>query len=219
MLIVCLLSCSYLLGALPFGLWIAYRLKGIDIRDVGSGNIGSTNVGRVCGPVAGAVVMILDALKGLLPPIAATKLGLDSRFVILAALLAIVGHNFSVFLKFKGGKGISTSAGALFGASFSVGVIAAAIFTTSVLLLRWVSVGSILAAMSLPFAMHYFYPGDIYRLEFSIVACVMALFKHKSNIGRLLKGTEPRVSLTRRKSSPAEPSVPKSEDQDGADER
>src|SRR5579863_6905078 len=106
---------SYLLGSLPFGLWVALKVKGVDIRTVGSGNIGSTNVGRICGPVAGGVVLVLDALKGLIPPLVGESLKLEPRWYILAALMAIIRHNSSIFLNFKGGKGISTSVGAMIG--------------------------------------------------------------------------------------------------------
>jgi glycerol-3-phosphate acyltransferase PlsY len=204
---ICLLIGSYLLGALPFGLWVALKLKGVDIRTVGSGNIGSTNVGRICGPGAGAAVLILDMCKGLIPPLVGTCLKLASPWIVAAAMLAIVGHNFSVFLNFKGGKGIATSGGALLGISWPVGVVAALAMGIGVLTLRYVSVGSLLAAASLPFAMHYFYPGDSARLAFGIIACVMAFYKHRSNIQRLISGTEPKVSLRRTKRDGARPTT------------
>jgi glycerol-3-phosphate acyltransferase PlsY len=194
-----LLALSYLLGSLPFGLWIAYKVKGIDIRTVGSGNIGSTNVGRICGPVAGGVVLTMDAMKGLLPPLAGIALKLGSPWIISSALIAIIGHNFSVFLKFKGGKGISTSVGALLGVCPPVAFTAAGLFILEVLTIRWVSLGSLLGAASLPFSMAYFYPHDNYRMAFAIAACIMAFAKHIPNIKRLAAGTEPKVNL--RKSS------------------
>ncbi len=197
--IVALLAGSYLLGSLPFGLWIAKRLKGIDIRTVGSGNIGATNVGRICGPTVGAVVFILDVLKGLLPPIAGAALHLQPGWQILAALIATIGHNYSMWIGFKGGKGIATSLGALLGIAPIVGLIAFAIFGVEVLTLRWISVGSILGALSLPILMPIFYPlstpGNEFRLLFGIAACVMALYKHRANIERLRRGVEPRVHL------------------------
>src|ERR1051325_7439093 len=87
------LAGSYLLGSLPFGLWIAKKWKGVDIRTLGSGNIGSTNVGRVCGPVAGGIVFTLDVLKGFVPPLVGAALQLPSQWQILAALIAILGHD------------------------------------------------------------------------------------------------------------------------------
>ena len=186
---------SYLLGSLPFGLWVARSWKGVDIRTLGSGNIGSTNVGRVCGPLAGGAVFAFDVLKGLLPPLVARYFGLASHWQVLAALLAIVGHNYSVWLGFKGGKGIATSLGALLGVSPPVGGIALAIFLLEYVTVRYVSLGSLLAAISLPLLMPVFYPNDQYRLCFGVVACVMAFYKHRANLQRLRVGTEPKVSM------------------------
>src|SRR5436190_13526765 len=112
---------SYLFGAIPFGLLIAKAIAGIDIREVGSKNIGATNVYRVVGKPAGAVVLILDVLKGLLPPVAAWRLGMSDAWQVVAGLSAIMGHNFSPFLGFRGGKGVATSLGVLFGVSWKVG--------------------------------------------------------------------------------------------------
>lgn len=189
--IALLLIGSYLFGSIPFGVLIAKQM-GIDIRAVGSGNIGATNVSRVCGPKAGALALVLDALKGLLPPLIGVALKLPSQWQILAAMLAIIGHNYSVFLKFKGGKGIATSAGALFGIAWQAGLGAGAVFGLVFALFRYVSLGSIVAALSLPPMMWLFYPGDYYRLSFSIVACIMAVYKHRANIQRLRAGTEPK---------------------------
>jgi len=188
-----LLAASYLLGSLPFGLWIAKKWAGVDIRTVGSGNIGSTNVGRICGPKAGAFVFTLDVLKGLLPPLAAVALHLDSRWQILVGLLAIIGHNYSMFLGFKGGKGIATSLGALIGIAPKYVLIATVPFMLTFLTLGFVSLSSVICAVLLPIAMPLLYPGDRYRLAFSIVACVMALYKHRANIHRLMGGREPKV--------------------------
>ncbi len=189
------LAGSYLLGSLPFGLWIAKKWKGVDIRTLGSGNIGSTNVGRVCGPVAGGLVFALDVLKGLVPPLVGAALHLAAPWVILMALLAILGHNYSVWLGFQGGKGIATSLGALLGIAPGVGLTAFCLFGIEVLTLRWVSFGSILGALSLPILMPLFYPGDIYRLGFGLVACLMAIYKHRANIQRLLSRKEPKIHL------------------------
>ena len=183
---------SYLFGSLPFGLWIALKWKGVDIRTVGSGNIGSTNVSRVCGPAAGVVVLVLDCLKGLLPPLVGRALHLDSQWLILVAVLAVIGHNYSIFLGFKGGKGIATTAGALYGIAWQVGLGACSLFGLVFLAFRYVSLGSIAAALSLLPLMWIFYPGDYYRLGFGIFGCVMALYKHRANIQRLRAGTEPK---------------------------
>ena len=202
---------SYLLGSLPFGLWLVRAWKSIDIRTLGSGNIGSTNVGRVCGPVAGGVVFALDVLKGLIPPLVAQKVGLDSHWQVLAALLAIIGHNYSVWLGFKGGKGIATSLGALIGAAPPVAGIAFAIFLLEYVTVRYVSVGSLLGAASLPIFMPVFYRGDWYRFGFALIACGMAFYKHRANIQRLKNGTEPKVKMPWIKASAeSSPEIPDS---------
>ena len=193
---------SYLLGSLPFGLWLVHAWKGVDIRTMGSGNIGSTNVGRVCGPVAGGVVFVLDVLKGLIPPLVAQKLALDSHWQVLAAFLAIIGHNYSVWLDFKGGKGIATSLGALIGVSPPVAGIAFALFLLEYVTVRYVSVGSLLAAASLPIFMPVFYRHDWYRFGFALIACGMAFYKHRANLQRLRDGTEPKVNMPWAKNTP-----------------
>lgn len=190
-----LLAGSYLLGSLPVGLWIAHWWKGVDIRTLGSGNIGSTNVSRVCGPVAGTVVFLFDVAKGLIPPLVGVALHLPSQWLILAAFLAIIGHNYSVWLGFKGGKGIATSLGALLGVAPFVGLSAFAVFGLVLATTRWVSVSSILAALSLPPFMFLFYTGDWYRFAFGTIACLMAVYKHRANITRLRAGTEPKVNM------------------------
>ena len=184
---------SYLVGSLPFGLWIVRILKGIDIREHGSGNIGSTNVGRVCGTKAAAGVFILDVLKGLLPPLIAHRFGLSSLGVVLCALLAVIGHNFSIFINFKGGKGIATSLGALLGVAPFVGLGALAVWIVLILATQTVSTSSIGAACMLPPLCIFFYRHDPPLLSFCCVACVMAIAKHKANIARLKLGTEPKI--------------------------
>ena len=190
-----LLAGSYVLGSLPFGLWLVKKWKGIDIRTYGSGNIGSTNVGRIAGRKGWAIVFTLDVLKGLLPPLAGVALHLASPWQILAALCAILGHNYSFLLDFKGGKGIATSLGALLGIAPKVGLMALGIFGVEMLLLGYVSLGSLLAALSLPLLMPIFYPHDNARLAFGLLACVMAFYKHRANIQRLRAGTEPKMRL------------------------
>lgn len=186
---------GYLLGSLPVGLWVGRRWKGLDVRQFGSGNIGATNVGRVCGPVAGGLVLVCDVLKGLLPPVAGAAMELSSPWQILAALAAILGHNYSVWLGFKGGKGIATSLGALLGIAPPVALTALLLFGIEMLLWRWVSLGALLGAFSLPLLMPLYYPGDGFRMAFGVLACILAVFRHRSNIQRLLTGTEPRVHL------------------------
>lgn len=197
--IALLLVGSYLLGSVPFGYFVVRMLKGVDIRTLGSGNIGMTNVWRICGKGPGIVVFLLDVLKGAIPPITAFKIGLPSLYVVSAGLLAIMGHNYSVWLGFRGGKGIATSAGALIGIAPKVILPEFALFLSVLLLLRYVSLGSICIAIALPIWTYFFYPHDLPRLLFSLTAGLMAVYRHKANIQRLRKGTEPRVPLYLRK--------------------
>lgn len=186
---------SYLLGSLPFGLWVVKIWKGVDIRTVGSGNIGATNVGRIAGPKAYALVFTLDVLKGLLPPLLCAGLHFNSRWQVLAGLLAIVGHNYSIFLKFTGGKGVATSLGVLIGVAPRVCLPLAGVFFVEWITLRYISLGSLCCAIGLLPCMAFFYPGDGYRMAFSLVASGMAIYRHRANIRRLLDGTEPKVRL------------------------
>jgi glycerol-3-phosphate acyltransferase PlsY len=204
LLIACCLL-GYFFGSFPAG-YFAGRLAGVDVRTVGSGNIGATNVLRVLGKKWGYPVFIIDALKGLIPVRLALLLANQSPttkpyaeyFGILAALMAVAGHTFPVWLGFKGGKGVATSAGALIGLMplavpliFLIWVI---VFETT----RYVSLASIMAAISLPviaslFAFWKFV--DTWALiYFSILIMLLVLWRHRSNFSRLLKGTEQRFT-------------------------
>lgn len=231
---------AYLVGSIPFGVLIA-RSKGIDITKHGSGNVGATNVFRVVGKSFGILCLILDFLKGFLPVIIATNLlrvegespavplaflwgltdshALDNQIfvhsiLVLTALAAILGHNYSVFLRFSGGKGIATSAGVL-GALMPVillGMIL--VFALTFYISGYVSLGSIFAALSLPFFRHVgdrvqqvngnseesLWAAGVWNkplFAFAVVAGIMALWRHRTNIQRILAGTEDR--LARRK--------------------
>jgi len=187
-----LIAGAYIGGSLPIGLLIAKLWKGIDVREHGSGNIGATNVYRVVGPVAGALVFLLDVLKGYWPPAAGHAMGLSAEWLVGAGMSAILGHNFSPFLGFKGGKGIATSLGVLFGVAPKVGFAAFGLWIVVVLVSRYVSVGSILAAASLAPLMLVYYPGQPILFGFGLIAGLFAIYKHRANIQRLRAGTENR---------------------------
>ena len=191
---------SYLLGSIPFG-YLAGRLCGVDIRTKGSGNIGATNALRVLGKKWGYAVFLLDFLKGLAPVIVADQWGTYAGVFpasapgALAGLCALLGHSFPVWLGFKGGKGIASSAGvmvALFPAAFLICLgVWILVFTTS----RYVSVASIAGAIALPLAVLFLYlthRSDWLALMVSVVMCLLAVWRHRSNIARLRAGTEPR---------------------------
>lgn len=187
-----LLIIAYLLGAIPFGYLIG-KWKGLDIRQKGSGNIGATNVARVLGKQYGIAVFVLDFLKGFIPTYIAVRwFGLDNWMVTWVGLAAVLGHMFTPFLGFKGGKGVATSAGVLFGISPLLGLVTLAIWFVVYKLSGYVSLGSIIAAFTAIFLGGMFaFPKNVLFL-IGIVA-VLILIKHKSNVERLIEGRELRV--------------------------
>jgi glycerol-3-phosphate acyltransferase PlsY len=203
--VIVLSAVGYLFGSFPAG-YIAGRMAGVDVRSLGSGNIGATNVLRILGKRWGYAVFFVDAFKGF----AAVRLAYffvknlpaaqpyAEYFAILTAVMCIVGHTFPVWLGFKGGKGVATSAGALFGLMpwavpviFLIWVI---VFETT----RYVSVASIVAAISLPIVVALFLRWKFLEgtalLYFSILITLLVLWRHRSNFSRLLNGTEQRFT-------------------------
>ncbi len=193
------LGVAYLLGSIPTGYWLCRAAKGADIRTLGSGNIGATNVKRVFGPALGNTVLFLDMAKGL----AAVLLGgwifyapegpmsLD-LYKIACAVAAVCGHNWPVFLGFKGGKGVATSAGALLGLAPVLFLISLAVWAAAAKFSRYVSVASMSAASA--FCLMTFLGN--YSAEMRIFALIMAgmlVWRHKANIARLISGTEPKT--------------------------
>jgi glycerol-3-phosphate acyltransferase PlsY len=196
---------SYLLGSIPFG-YLAGRVAGLDIRKAGSGNIGATNVVRVLGKLYGYPVFFLDFLKGLgaveisllIATPAQPEWGSPEVFGIIAAVSSVIGHCFPLWLKFRGGKGIATSAGALFGLMPLAMPIGLAIWILVFLLTRYVSLASVAAAVALPFVI-----AILTRLSqsngkalFYSSLCIAAvvIWRHHSNLSRLMRGTEPRFT-------------------------
>jgi glycerol-3-phosphate acyltransferase PlsY len=183
---------SYLLGSIPTG-FVWGKARGIDIRTVGSGNIGATNVLRTLGKGPGIAVLVIDALKGFVPVFFAPRIFTDldrATLQIVCCVAVIAGHNWTCWLKFKGGKGVATSAGALLAMlpvplAFAVGAWGV-VFAAS----RYVSLASIVAAVTVPVATWYF---DRPLVWFTALLGAVAIYKHKSNIQRLLAGTENRV--------------------------
>ncbi len=179
----------FLFGSIPFG-YVVGKLKGVDVRQHGSGNIGATNVSRVLGKKYGALVLLLDALKGALPVLTVKLLGLPEEYQVLSGLFAVLGHCFSPFLKFRGGKGVATGLGAFIVISPKVTLLAFIIFLTVFLLTRYVSLSSITAALSYPLLYRLFEkPSELSFILVSLTALVI-VGKHHSNIRRLLKGEE-----------------------------
>jgi acyl phosphate:glycerol-3-phosphate acyltransferase len=185
---------SYLLGSIPTGyLWA--KSRGIDIRTVGSGNIGATNVMRTLGKGPGITVLLIDALKGFLPVFLAPWLfaGVDRNILqIVCCLSVIAGHNWTCWLRFKGGKGVATSAGALL--AFLPLPMLCVLATWGVVfgVSRYVSLGSICAAVALPVATWLITRDQTLTIFTSLIGALV-IYKHKANIQRLLAGTENRI--------------------------
>lgn len=190
-----LVLAAYLLGSIPNGLLIA-RLKGVDLQKVGSGNIGATNVFRCVGKGWGIAAFVLDAVKGFVPAFFFPRL-LESAppwLGLACGIAAVAGHNWPVWLKFKGGKGVSTSAGMLLGIAPAAVGVGFAVFALTVALTRFVSLGSILAAIAVPAAYLWMNGADNRLLASALVVMgALVIFKHRANVGRLLRGIEPRI--------------------------
>ena len=198
------LLAAYVLGATPFG-YMAGKMQGIDIREHGSGNIGATNVLRTLGKPIGITVLILDLLKGLAPVLAAKLLSPEDALVhILAGIGTILGHNFTFWLRFRGGKGIATSAGVLVGLTWIAALAGVAVWLVLFFTTKYVAVASIGAAVAIPVVVLLGESSNIPLVIFSVLVAVLAIVRHRSNIQRLLAGTENRFG-----SSPKHEEVPK----------
>ncbi|MCL6638618.1 MAG: glycerol-3-phosphate 1-O-acyltransferase PlsY [Firmicutes bacterium] len=182
---------SYLIGSIPFSYLVARFWKGVDIRRLGSGNVGTTNVWRNAGPAAGITALAGDLGKGIAAVLLAKQYG-GATIVALSAVAALAGHSWPVFLGFRGGKLVATGVGVIAAISLPVGAIAAAIWLLVVGITRYVSVGSIVAVAAIPFLMLAFHLEPPYLAVGAFVAA-FAVIKHIPNIKRLLAGTEPRI--------------------------
>jgi acyl phosphate:glycerol-3-phosphate acyltransferase len=198
---------AYLLGSIPTGFLVA-KARGVDIRTVGSGNIGATNAFRVLGKGFGIFVLLMDALKGWVAvqigTVVVAKLlpGVPIEYLrITAGIGAILGHNFTCWLHFKGGKGIATSAGVLIALVPLALVIVLSIFIILFVTTRYVSIGSIAAAFALPFAT-WFTTRDIGLTAVMAAIGALAILKHRKNIQRLLNGTENRIQFKKKEATP-----------------
>jgi acyl phosphate:glycerol-3-phosphate acyltransferase len=191
-LYIVLIVASYLLGAVPTGVILAKVFAGRDIRQEGSGNIGATNVTRVLGKKVGALTLVGDLLKGFIPVWAGFHLVSSMEVVCLMGLAAFLGHLFPVYLGFKGGKGVATALGVFLYLSPIVILIEVIIFAFAVGVWKYVSLGSIIAAASMPLLLLMIaFPKPVVLL--SIVSAILIIIKHRSNIQRLLSGTENKV--------------------------
>lgn len=215
--LIILLVISYLLGSIPNALWIGKVFKGIDIREHGSGNTGATNAGRVLGAKLGVLTLFLDILKGMLPVLIGIFLmknnfiqtGLndstaprnilyntyDSNLdLVLIGLMAIIGHSFSIFLKFKGGKAVATTLGVFLVLVPKAIFVIAIVFFVVFFIYRYVSLSSIISATLLPIAILFIYHDLVYTL-FGLFIGILIVIRHKSNLDRLYNGTETKFTF------------------------
>jgi len=209
MLIALFVVVGYLAGSIPFGYWLVRLTKGVDIRTVGSGNIGASNVWRTYGMRYGLPVMLLDILKAFVPAFVATQVA-GSLAGVLTGGAAMVGHARPIFLGFaKGGKMVATAAGAFLGVAPLVGLAGSGVWILVFLLTRYASVASIVASASLPalaWGLGYSWP----VVAFGGVAAVGVFVLHRANVRRLLDGTENRFQFRRKSPEPTadEPAGP-----------
>ena len=203
---IILIIVAYILGSVPNALWIGKVFKGIDIREHGSKNTGSTNAARVLGAKLGILTLILDISKGAIPVALSLFMkanllenitGISNLDFIMIGIFAIVGHSFSIFMKFKGGKAVATTVGVFTVLVPKALLLAAVVFFVIFALTRYVSVSSITAAISLPIFIFFLY-GNIPYTVFGGIITILIIVKHKSNIQRLLNGTESRFTINKK---------------------
>ncbi|MEO8362324.1 MAG: glycerol-3-phosphate 1-O-acyltransferase PlsY [Vicinamibacteria bacterium] len=187
---------GYVLGSIPFSFIIA-RLFGVkDVRTVGSGNVGATNVMRSAGKGPGILALLLDGSKGAAAVIAARALGASEMEVCVAGLFAMIGHLYPVWLGFRGGKGVATGAGLFIPLAPAALGIAVVIFLLTIAIFRFVSLASILASLSLPISVYLLGQSQMIVMT-ALIAALMVIAKHHPNVGRLMRGAEPKLGARR----------------------
>ncbi len=195
---------AYLLGSIPFGLLIVKALGGPDIREIGSGNIGAANVARNAGKLAGILTLVFDAAKGYFAVWLASRCAAGNvRWMMVAAVFAVIGHMFPVWLGFKGGKGVATGLGVFIPICWQAVAAGVALWLLVVIFWRYSSLGSISAATALPLFVYLLYapghaPPEIVTFG-TVVIAVLVIFKHRTNIERLIAGEEPRLGAPPKK--------------------
>jgi glycerol-3-phosphate acyltransferase PlsY len=197
---------GYVSGSLPWGLWLGFAFRGVDVRTIGSGNLGATNVYRSLGPAIGIATLLLDIAKGALPVWLLPHSALGAAFpggpewcALAAACAAVAGHVWTFLAGFKGGKGVATSAGVLLSLSPPSFGVFVAVFLVVLLVTRFVSLGSILGAVAFSIALARFSPAGLASPSFAVgvVLAALVIVRHKDNIARLLRGEERRFAFRR----------------------
>jgi glycerol-3-phosphate acyltransferase PlsY len=195
---------AYLLGSIPFGLVLARLFGGADVRKQGSGNIGATNVARVVGPLAGILTLVLDAAKGAVAVLIAERLSNDSAtWMMIAAFAALLGHCYSIWLNFKGGKGVATAAGVFLVLSPLAFLGSIILFLLVAIFWRYISLASLSAAAAMPLLIYLLWaphhaPPPVITFG-TLAVALLIVYKHDANIQRLLQGEEPKFSLSKKK--------------------
>jgi glycerol-3-phosphate acyltransferase PlsY len=204
LLLICL---SYCIGSIPTAVWISKAVHGIDIRDYGSGNAGATNTFRVLGPRLGTVVMLVDVLKGfiatslyILLPIYLVDELQRTNFMIALGLAAVIGHIFPIWAGFRGGKGVATLLGMAIAIQPLVAACCLSVFLLVLFLTRFVSLSSILAGICFMVCILFIFneKEPLYRI-FAVMVALMVVVTHQKNISRLIRGTESKIALQKRK--------------------
>lgn len=203
---------AYLIGSIPSAVWFGKAVHDIDVREHGSGNPGATNTFRVLGKRAGTIVLLFDIAKGLLATSLAVillKYGVISEDKLVLAklilgVIAVFGHLFPVFLRFKGGKGVATLFGMMIGIQLPVALISLAIFLLTLITSKYVSLGSIVAALSFPLMLAFvprFNTGEPILVMFGFFLAIVVIWSHNKNVKRILHGEESKTYLIKKKNN------------------
>jgi glycerol-3-phosphate acyltransferase PlsY len=200
------LAIGYLCGSLPWGLWLGRAFRGVDVRTLGSGNLGATNVYRSLGPAIGIATLVLDIVKGALPvwllpqtSLGAAVPGGPAWCAIAVGFAAVAGHVWTFLAGFRGGKGVATSAGVLLALSPAAFGVFFVVFVATLLLTRYVSLGSILGSVAFTVALARFSVDGVHNPAFLLGAllALLVIVRHRDNLGRLVRGQERRFSFKR----------------------
>ena len=210
LIIAAFLLAAYLIGAIPTAVWVGQYFYGVDVRQHGSGNAGATNTFRVLGKKPGAIVMLVDILKGwAATSLASFLVSLDIispdnliLFQLVMGVLAVIGHIFPVYVGFKGGKGVATLMGMVLAIHPAAAFICLGIFIVVLLVSKYVSLGSMIAALAFPLLLLLprFHPDEPLLIIFGFVLSLLVILTHKKNISRLLQGQESKIHILKKKS-------------------
>lgn len=189
---------GYFLGSVPFGILVTRAFdRSVDLREVGSGNIGATNVTRAAGKAAGVLTLVLDAGKGIFPMVLTYMLvGEDYLWLSLVGGAAFLGHVFPIYLNFKGGKGVATALGVVLALSSVTAFVLVVLFALVVYVTRYISLGSLCAAVALPILIALLGPPSRYCVTLSLLIAFVVIYNHRENIHRLLAGQERKFGAT-----------------------